>query len=80
MMKEYLNVLKCMELRKMEVRQINIVSIVSKMENLLQKDITMEQMIDICIPFMLKHDPKMTEEEARGIMNECMPKLERWVK
>lgn len=42
-------------------------------------NLTMEQMVEICVPHMVA-DPKMgfTEESARGLMYEMLPKLKRW--
>jgi hypothetical protein len=39
---------------------------------------TMEEMIEICVPFM-KQDG-MEESEARRILNEQLPRLKRWSK
>lgn len=39
---------------------------------------TMEEMIDICVPHMVEADPAMTEEAARNIMTETLPKLKHW--
>jgi len=39
-------------------------------------DITMEQMIEQCVPHMV--GPEMTEEKARGMMEEFFPTLKRW--
>ena len=41
-------------------------------------DTTMEEMIEICIPPMVEHNPGMTESEARNMMLGFMPKLKRW--
>jgi hypothetical protein len=41
-------------------------------------DVTMEGMIDICVPFMLEADKAMTEETARKSMMEWFPTLKRW--
>ncbi|MCS4480570.1 zinc ribbon domain-containing protein [Clostridium botulinum] len=38
----------------------------------------MEQMIDICIPFM--KEKGMTEDEAIALMKNCLPNLKRWRK
>lgn len=37
---------------------------------------TMEEMIDTCVPFMVEGG--MTAEAARTLMEETLPKLERW--
>ncbi|GAA0238151.1 zinc ribbon domain-containing protein [Metaclostridioides mangenotii] len=41
-------------------------------------DVTMEQMIEICIPHMMSGNSEMTEEEARKMMNGFSPTLKRW--
>jgi hypothetical protein len=41
-----------------------------------QPDIGMEQMIEICIPYMKKHG--MDEDKAREILNQHLPQLKRW--
>ncbi|MDR2834575.1 MAG: zinc ribbon domain-containing protein [Bacteroidales bacterium] len=40
-------------------------------------DITMEEMINICVEYMTE-DGKMTEEEARKIIKNSLPTLKRW--
>ena len=37
---------------------------------------TMEQMIDICVPFMVQQG--MPENDARAQLNEMLPQLKRW--
>lgn len=37
---------------------------------------SMEEMIEICVPHMTKQG--MSEDKARKIMNDCLPKLKRW--
>ncbi len=39
---------------------------------------TMKEMIDTCVPFMVKDG--MTAEAARALLEETLPKLERWQK
>lgn len=39
-------------------------------------DITMEQMIEICVPHMTAHG--MEEKAARALMNSALPQLKRW--
>jgi len=41
-----------------------------------QPDLTMAQMIDICVPFMVEDG--MPEAQARALLNDVMPKLKRW--
>ncbi|GAX90827.1 zinc ribbon domain-containing protein [Effusibacillus lacus] len=43
-----------------------------------QPDLTMEGMIEICVPHMKAEG--MSEEQARAILNEHLPKLKRWNK
>ena len=43
-------------------------------------DITMEEMIEICVKPMVDNNPDMTEDQARSMMQEYMPKLKRWAK
>ena len=44
-------------------------------------EMTMDEMIEICIPYMVAN-PKMgfTEESARKLMYEMLPHLKRWKK
>jgi len=39
-------------------------------------DITMEQMIEICVPFMVEQG--MPEDQARNLLQENLPYLKRW--
>lgn len=39
---------------------------------------TMEEMIDFCIPIMVKEEPGLNAEEARKQMASFFPSLERW--
>lgn len=43
-----------------------------------ESGITMEQMIEMCVPHMKAHG--MPEEEARKLMNSALPQLKRWQK
>jgi len=43
-----------------------------------QPNITMEEMIDICVPFMTQKG--MSEAEARTLLNQHLPYLKRWKK
>lgn len=40
------------------------------------KEITMEGMVEMCVPFMVENG--MQEDEARKIMNNALPTLKRW--
>lgn len=40
------------------------------------QECTMEEMAEICVPHMTKQG--MSEDEARKIMSDCLPKLKRW--
>lgn len=42
------------------------------------QDITMEQMIDFCVPMLSKGEPYQNEQEARTAMNSFFPTLKRW--
>lgn len=39
-----------------------------------QADMTMDQMIDVCVPFM----EDMTPEKARELLQQQLPTLKRW--
>lgn len=39
---------------------------------------SMEEMVDICIPPMVEHNPGMTSQQARQIMEQFLPQLKRW--
>ncbi|WP_019119318.1 zinc ribbon domain-containing protein [Brevibacillus massiliensis] len=41
-----------------------------------QPELTMEQMIEICIPFMQQSG--MEAKQARHLLQEFLPKLKRW--
>jgi hypothetical protein len=41
-------------------------------------DMTMDQMIDICVPHMVQANNGMTEESAREMMRSFFPTLKRW--
>lgn len=41
-------------------------------------DCTMQEMINICTPHMLKNNPTMTEEQAKSMMGQFFPTLKRW--
>ncbi len=41
-------------------------------------DMTMEEMIGFCAPFMVQSNPDMTEEQAKEQMREIFPLLFRW--
>ena len=38
----------------------------------------MEEMIELCIPNMVKANPGMTEDAARKMMNDFFPTLKYW--
>ncbi len=42
------------------------------------KDVNMNGLINICIPFMLEANDNLSENEARLIMEEILPTLKRW--
>lgn len=41
-------------------------------------EMTMEEMIEFCIPFTLEAQPGTTAEEARAEMKQFFPQLKRW--
>jgi hypothetical protein len=41
-------------------------------------DMTMDSMIEFCVPYMVEGNEGMTEEQARKSMQEAFPKLKRW--
>ncbi len=43
-------------------------------------DMTMEQMIDFCVPHMVQAHPDMTPEQAKAQMSQFFPMLMRWRK
>ncbi|MDT8716221.1 zinc ribbon domain-containing protein [Clostridium sp. 19966] len=44
------------------------------------KDETIEQMVESCIPFMIKDGECSDEETARSLLMEFIPNLKRWKK
>lgn len=43
-----------------------------------QPNLTMEEMIEVCVPFMKEEG--MAEGEARSLMKNVLPNLKRWKK
>ena len=43
-------------------------------------DLTMEEMIATCVPFMLQAHPELTAREAHDMMRNVLPCLKRWRK
>jgi len=43
-------------------------------------DISMEQMIEFCVPHMVAANPGMSGDQARNVMREYFPTLKRWKK
>lgn len=41
-------------------------------------NISMDEMIELCVPHMVSANPGMSEEKARGMMKEFFPTLKRW--
>ena len=41
-------------------------------------DMTMENMIEACVPHMVEHNTNMTPQQARDMMNQFFPTLKRW--
>ncbi len=42
------------------------------------REMTMEQMIDFCVPFMVQNHPEISEEQAKEQMRQFFPMLKRW--
>lgn len=40
--------------------------------------ITMEEMIEICLPHVVEANPTMTEEQAKEMLDSFLPTLKRW--
>lgn len=47
-------------------------------DGLFTSDISMEEMIEFCIPHMISANKGMTKEDAKQMMHEFFPKLKRW--
>jgi hypothetical protein len=43
-------------------------------------DISMDEMIDFCVPHMVNGNAGMKEDEAKKMMQEFFPQLKRWKK
>jgi hypothetical protein len=43
-------------------------------------NMTMEEMIDLCAPYVVESNPSMSEDDARKMMNDFYPTLVRWKK
>lgn len=43
-------------------------------------DVTMNEMIEFCVPHMAEAHPEITEEKARQMMKEFFSHLKRWKK
>ena len=41
-------------------------------------EMTMEEMIDFCVPHMVQADPSLSQEQARARMSRSFPLLKRW--
>ena len=41
---------------------------------------TMEEMIEVCAPYMVQANPEMTIDQARAQMQAFFPTLKRWAK
>ena len=41
-------------------------------------DVSMDEMIEVCVPHMISANSDINEEEARRIMSEFFPQLKRW--
>lgn len=43
-------------------------------------EISMEEMIEFCVPHMVSSGPGMSEDDARDMMKKFFPGLKRWKK
>jgi len=43
-------------------------------------DGTIDQMIELCLPYMAESNDAMTEDQARAMMRQYLPHLKRWAK
>lgn len=43
-----------------------------------QFDVTMDEMVEACVPHLMNGDPGMTEEAARKYMTDILPTLKYW--
>ncbi len=50
------------------------------MDGAFTSDISMEEMIEVCVPHMVSEGSGMNEDEARKMMKEFFPTLKRWKK
>ncbi|WDV47359.1 zinc ribbon domain-containing protein [Clostridiaceae bacterium M8S5] len=41
-------------------------------------DVSMDEMIEICVPHMISVNENMSKDEARKMMKEFFPNLKRW--
>lgn len=41
-------------------------------------DLTMEEMINSCVPFMISAHPELSTDKARAMMRAILPGLKRW--
>lgn len=41
-------------------------------------DVTMDEMIEFCVPLVSKGNPRPDEDSARKAMKEMFPRLKRW--
>ena len=44
----------------------------------IQFDVTMDEMVEACVPHLTKADPNMTEAAARKYMSDILPTLKYW--
>lgn len=44
------------------------------------QDVSMQEMIDFCIPHVVEAKVVQSEDEAKKMMQEFFPKLKRWMK
>ncbi len=47
-------------------------------EGAFTSDLTLSEMVDICVPQMLSENQGMKEDEARKLLRKLLPTLKRW--
>lgn len=43
-------------------------------------EMSMQEMIDVCVPYMATPESGLTEKDAREMLNKSLPELKRWKK
>ena len=53
---------------------------VEGMPDATKNKMTMEEMINVCVPYMATPESGMSEKDARDILDKSLPELKRWKK